>query len=214
MDKLCAAKKEHAAAEMSLRNARKGPLDAPSLADAYRREVRAASLLPKLTSVAREQNEEGVQRSQPEMVKDARSVKSLEEEALRTATPQGAFPNLPGGQEPSPGSPFPGAALVPPLHSGLAAARLPWPRPPPPDLPGARWVQGSPSLSRHSWSSACWAWPSAPLWTASPDLKNSRRQDTPRNGSSSLYSQNVRILSYLQREKSTEASNPLRNLSH
>lgn len=73
----------------------------------------------------------GVQRSQPEMVKDARSVKSLEEEALRTATPQGAFPNLPRGQEPSPGSPFPWSSPVPspPLWPPSCQAALATPTP-------------------------------------------------------------------------------------
>lgn len=67
-------------------------------------------------------------RQEEKMAEMLKSLKSLEE--VMKITSQGAFPNLPGGHEPSPGGPLPGvglglkAALFPPLPSCHCATHL------------------------------------------------------------------------------------------
>lgn len=60
-----------------------------------------------------------------EMVEMLKLFESLEE-VMRLTTAHGAFPNLPGLQEPSPEGPFPWslrAVLCPPPHSGLPSCQ-------------------------------------------------------------------------------------------
>lgn len=113
IDKVFVAEKEHAAIESSVEKAKleKESFDIPSLADSYRKGKRTTVMLMKeLQSLCRDLEEERAKRCQQEeqmmeMLKDLQAL----EDMMTFAKSQGAFPNLLGDQEPSPGAPWPGS---------------------------------------------------------------------------------------------------------
>lgn len=83
-----------------------------------------------------------------------KTLKSLEQEMKITS--QGAFPNLPGGQEPSPSGPLPGVGL------GLKAALFP----PLPNCHYATHLHGPPLRPVDAGESPPWAGVPPPPYTA------------------------------------------------
>lgn len=110
IDKLFDAKEEHVGIESSLENARreKDSLDIPRLADSYRKANGTNVMLrEELNSLVQELKGESAKRSKQEgqvreMLRDLQCL----EEIVRLTTSQGAFPQLPGDQEPSPVGPL------------------------------------------------------------------------------------------------------------
>ena len=109
IDKLSDAKEEHVGVESSLENARreKDSFNVPRLADTYRKAKRTNMMLrEELNCLVQELKEERAKRSkQGGQVMEMLIFQCLEE-IVRLTTSQGAFPQLPGDQEPSPGGPL------------------------------------------------------------------------------------------------------------
>ena len=110
IDKLFDAQEEHAGIESSLENARreKDSFNVPRLAESYRKAKRTNMMLrEELNSLVEELKGERAKRSKQEgpVMEMLRDLQCLEETVRRT-TSHGAFPQLPGDQEPSPGGPL------------------------------------------------------------------------------------------------------------
>ena len=111
LDKLSTAQKEYLAMQSSIEIARleKESLNIPSLTDTYRKVKRTnAVLMEEVTDLVEELKGERSQQSKDEE-ETAELLQVLEcmEEVMRLATPRGALPKLPGGQEQSPDGPVP-----------------------------------------------------------------------------------------------------------
>lgn len=111
IDKLSAAKEECAGMESSLDEARhvKESLKTLSLSDTCTKVTTTYWVLrEEITSLLHQLKEEKLRRSrqEEEVAEMLKTIKSLEE-VVKTSTSRGAYPNLPAGQEPSPGGPLP-----------------------------------------------------------------------------------------------------------
>ncbi|XP_045383303.1 cTAGE family member 4-like [Lemur catta] len=111
IDKLSASKKEYAETEASLENAQLAnkSLNIPSLIDNYKKVKRFnLVLMEELTYLVQETKKEKSKRSkQEEAMKTILKMLQSLEENMRITLPQGTFPHLPGGQQPSPAGLFP-----------------------------------------------------------------------------------------------------------
>ncbi|ELV13313.1 Cutaneous T-cell lymphoma-associated antigen 8 [Tupaia chinensis] len=119
--KLRTTKKEYAEVELTLENARlQGQyLDIPDIVDSYKKVKRTKlRLMEELTSLVQE-GQKGTAKclKQEYMAAILKFLASLKE--TMGITSQGAFPNLPGGREPTPAGPSAGGAQVIKQHHPL-----------------------------------------------------------------------------------------------